>query len=1097
MPATAQRLLADYSSSTLKRARNYARQGRVFEIDADAGAECLTARVRGTRPRPYKVTVDWSSGYAESDCTCPVGFDCKHGAAALLTFFGTEEPVAGRRRTATARRKKTSAARAANGHDVALTQWLGRLDAAGERAQPERSAPSNESLIYLLDIKERPGPPCLRVAVCRVRRRKDGSYGAAKRYNPQNTLSGQRARCVSDADMEMFYRLMQASSEAAGEYSLDREGNAALLTSLLETGRCHWASAQSPPLHPAPAREGTWEWNLDETGGQRLMLAGGPCTVALPLAPPWYVDIESGECGALQTDVPGELARALLQSPRLDPDQVGRAGGQLAERLPPGIPRPRILEVEARPRSPRPVLRLGADKSELRAWYGNMAGAWAELRFDYDGNEISAADRRAHLDRMQGERLLRIERDERAERKANDALDEFVPFGGYGARKNAPAGAMTLGNEDQDWFDFIVDDIPRLERDGWRIDVAADFPLQSLSDQSFDIEVEEGEDWFGIGLGIVVNGERINLLPLLLKALAELPAHARTPEALWDDDVFPVPLSGERTLVVPVARIKPILATLIELYDTPPLTEEGRLKLNRLDAARLTDLDDIEGVHWQGGKALKALGEKLHNFNGIKQVAVPRTFHGQLRDYQRSGLDWLQFLRSYEFNGILADDMGLGKTVQMLAHLLAEKRARRTDRPSLLVVPTSLLHNWRNEAARFAPSLRLLTLHGADRGEKFSQIEDHDLVLTTYPLLPRDAEVLKEQPWHYAVLDEAQVIKNPRTKAARIACELQARHRVCLTGTPMENHLGEMWSLFRFLMPGFLGDSKQFRRLYRTPIEKHGDTERREHLARRVHPFLLRRTKQAVAAELPPKTEMVQSIELEGAQRDLYESVRLAMHKKVRDIVAAKGLTRSHIEILEALLKLRQVCCDPRLLKGRGKRRAAPSAKLERLLELVTGLLADGCRVLLFSQFTEMLGLIERALGRQDIRYAKLTGRTRNRAAPIERFQSGTVPLMLVSLKAGGTGLNLTAADTVIHYDPWWNPAVEAQATDRAHRIGQDKPVFVYKLICAGTVEERIQALQQRKQALLQGIYAQGQQQNATLSSEDLQMLFEPLSARS
>ena len=357
----------------------------------------------------------------------------------------------------------------------------------------------------------------------------------------------------------------------------------------------------------------------------------------------------------------------------------------------------------------------------------------------------------------------------------------------------------------------------------------------------------------------------------------------------------------------------------------------------------------------------------------------------------------------------------------------------------------------------------------------------------------RDAEPLSNHEYHVVVLDEAQAIKNPRARAGQVARTLRTRHRLCLTGTPIENHLGELWSLFHFLMPGFLWEQAAFRRLFRNPIEKGGDQSRQQWLARRVAPFLLRRTKAEVERELPPKTEIVRSIELEGAQRDLYETLRLAMHEKVRSEIARKGMERSHVIILDALLKLRQVCCDPRLVKLESARRVTQSAKLAMLMELLPEMLDEGRRVLLFSQFTSMLSLIEAELDSRSIDYVKLTGQTRDRSTRIDRFQSGAVPLFLISLKAGGTGLNLTAADTVIHYDPWWNPAVENQATDRAHRIGQDKPVFVYKLLTEGTVEQKIAALQERKKKLAEGVFVEGGKGAVKLNSKDLDFLFEPL----
>ena len=437
--------------------------------------------------------------------------------------------------------------------------------------------------------------------------------------------------------------------------------------------------------------------------------------------------------------------------------------------------------------------------------------------------------------------------------------------------------------------------------------------------------------------------------------------------------------------------------------------------------------------------------------------------------------------------------MGLGKTAQTLAHLLLEKQAGRLDRPALIVLPTSLIFNWKNEAARFAPGLAILSLHGPERKSRFAEIAHSDVVLTTYPLLWRDAAELTRQPYHVLILDEAQTVKNARSQGAEVVRKIVARHRLCLTGTPLENHLGELWSQFDFLLPGFLGSNQAFTRYWRTPIEKFGDTQRRDLLARRVRPFILRRKKEEVARELPAKTIIVRKVELVGGQRDLYETVRVAMDEKVREEIANKGFNRSQIVILDALLKLRQVCCDPRLVKARSAQKIKERAKLDLLMTMLPEQVEEGRRILLFSQFTSMLDLIEKELKLAGLDYALLTGDSRDREQQVRRFQAGEVPIFLISLRAGGVGLNLTAADTVIHYDPWWNPAAESQATDRAHRLGQDKPVFVYKLIVAGSIEEKILALQERKSELAERILSADRGVDAKFGRDDIAALFAPL----
>ena len=426
------------------------------------------------------------------------------------------------------------------------------------------------------------------------------------------------------------------------------------------------------------------------------------------------------------------------------------------------------------------------------------------------------------------------------------------------------------------------------------------------------------------------------------------------------------------------------------------------MRLSTLDSARLEELARGLELTWTGGEQLRETGRKLSQFGSVKKVQAPKGLQATLRDYQLDGLSWMQFLREYDLGGILADDMGLGKTVQTLAHILTEKEAGRLTSPALVIAPTSLMGNWQDEAARFAPDLKVLLLQGKERVDLFDQIDGADLVLTTYALLPRDEEQLRQHHYHLVILDESHYIKNTRSKAAQTAGSLNARHRLCLSGTPLENHLGELWSQFHFLLPGLLGDEKTFNTQFRHPIERQDDPVRRMLLNRRIRPFLLRRTKDNVAKELPQKTEMVRRIELSGPQRDLYETVRLAMDKKVRDEIDRKGVARSQIVILEALLKLRQVCCDPRLVKAMPakKNTAAVSAKLTDLMQMVEDLLQEGRKILVFSQFTSMLGLIEEELDARDIPYAILTGETRDRSAQVAAFQQGAVPIFLISLQA-------------------------------------------------------------------------------------------------
>jgi superfamily II DNA or RNA helicase len=630
---------------------------------------------------------------------------------------------------------------------------------------------------------------------------------------------------------------------------------------------------------------------------------------------------------------------------------------------------------------------------------------------------------------------------------------------------------------------------------GFRVSTAADFPVKvSAAPSALYATVDEtaGASWFNFDLGIEVDGERVPLLPILLRAL-ETPSFPLKPGAHeTDQTVWFAPVDEHRRVAVPVRRLRALLAPVLELAMDAEPDADGKLRLPRTRAGALILLDQIAASHRLiGSERLHSIAERYRNLALPSPPLLPESFAAELRPYQGEGLHWLSALRHYELGGILADDMGLGKTVQLLAHLCCQKAAGKLTHPAMVVTATSVLPNWRREAAKFAPQLRVLTLHGAQRNRDFESVDDFDLVLTSYTLLVRDRDLHAEHEYSIVALDEAQAIKNPKSLAATVARTLNAQQRLCLTGTPVENHLGELWSLLDFAAPGLLGDEKSFVRLFRTPIEKLGDHDCQLRLNRRIQPFLLRRTKEQVAADLPTKSEIIEAIDIGGAQRDLYESLRLHQHQRVQEAIHDRGVGRSGIIVLDALLKLRQACCDPRLLDLDSARSVEDSAKLSRLIEMLDELVVAGRRVLVFSQFTRMLDLIEPVLRERHIGFVRLDGSTRDRDDPVNRFQQGEVPVFLISLRAGGVGLNLTAADTVIHYDPWWNPAVEAQATDRAHRIGQDKPVFVYRLICTGTVEEKIQSLQARKAALADALLADGGGESLPITPDDIAALFD------
>jgi superfamily II DNA or RNA helicase len=814
----------------------------------------------------------------------------------------------------------------------------------------------------------------------------------------------------------------------------------------------------------------------------------GPESIApiLSIEPALYVDAASGECGPLELPCSLALLRQLWTQPPIAPEQVDSANEEIARDVGAAkLPRLRTIAAERQSIS-RPTARLVL-----------AAGPEAMLEFVYNGVPVDSRRLSSEgevVRQMAGDSLYEIPRDRDTESRLRARLRCAL-------ERSAPR--MQLFNElDRSaWLAFMLHEVPALKAEGWDVVADTGFPYCIAEPEDWHAALNRDttdREWFDLRLGVLVEGNFVDLLPALshfLQAEAGMELGERVPEGasycLVGEHLM-LQLEDGRYVALSTERVQRIAHTLVELFDRDGLNSRKALSLPVSHAARLAQLangPDALALKSEDASLLEVV-EDVAAGASVAAVQATAGFRGTLRHYQQEGLGWLQFLRRHRAGGILADDMGLGKTVQTLAHLMLEKEHGRLRKPSLIVAPVSVIGNWSQEVRRFAPDLTLLTLHGARRKETYGNIGYSDIVITSYALLQLDSEVLLAHRFYYVILDEAQTIKNPRAKVSQFARQLHAEHRLCLTGTPMENHLGELWSLFEFLRPGFLGDERHFDRHYRTPIEKKADRKRSQALVQRIAPFVLRRTKDVVAPELPPKTQIVESIVLDERQRDMYDSIRLTMHRRVREIIQQQGLARSHITVLDALLKLRQACCDPKLVRDDAETRSIPSAKLEWLQTVLPELVAEGRRILLFSQFTSMLEIIEQAVVALDIRYCMLTGETQNRAAVVERFQKGEAPLFLISLKAGGTGLNLTAADTVIHYDPWWNPAAEAQATDRAYRIGQDKPVFVYKLIAQGTVEEKILRLQEDKHALASQLYEAQGMMPAQLGAEDVEALF-------
>ena len=612
-----------------------------------------------------------------------------------------------------------------------------------------------------------------------------------------------------------------------------------------------------------------------------------------------------------------------------------------------------------------------------------------------------------------------------------------------------------LGRLPDDWDLFVPEDLVGTQVRGAPISVFA--------------KVSSGMDWLNVKLSYETEGVSAERSEIR-RALAEGKKYIKLSDGSF------APFDAD--------QIQAMMDREIEL-----ITAAGKSgKLSLAHAGRIQELLTQAAGSTVSGSA-KELFQKLSSIDEIEATKKPRNLKATLRPYQEAGLSWLKFIHSIGSGGVLADDMGLGKTVQTIALLLAIKQEEKSIR-TLIVAPTSVVTNWQRELERFSPSLKVALWHGADRKENLEAVREAEVVITSYALLRRDEEFLTTLDLSYAILDEAQHIKNPMSATAAAAKKLPAKRRLALTGTPIENRLSEIWSIFDFVSPGLLGALDRFEQKFARPIEQ-GDYKVAQRLRTTIHPFILRRTKNEVAKDLPEKLETDQVCDLTGEQRVVYQEVLREVRAQVMGEVEKNGLAKSQIHILAGLTRLRQAACDPRLLGLPRDYSDDDSGKLVALRELLANAVEGGHKVLVFSQFVQMLKIVERALKEDGVRYEYLDGSTKDRIERVDRFQNDpTVGAFLISLKAGGTGLNLTAADTVIHFDPWWNPAVEQQATDRAHRIGQSKVVSVYRLVAAGTIEEKILQLKAKKRELVASVLSEDAGGVKKLTKGDLEELF-------
>ncbi|MBA6251041.1 MULTISPECIES: DEAD/DEAH box helicase [unclassified Colwellia] len=1035
-----------------------------------------------------------------SYCDCYIGRDCKHGAALAQCFIHEHFD-------------QNSIATS----EKVIDKWLSRFQAQPSRYQPNSQ---QKSLLYFLKPNSYNEDDYFTLGIKSARPKNSGGWSSSlgSEFSASSLINSAYA---NNDDVAVLTELIRTNQYGDNIKYFD------LFERIIKTNRCFWQTSYdlNEAITLGDPIEAQWQWlALDNKLHTLKLVFMEPSTniLIIKAQPLCYYDEKNNCFGKINTNTQCDFEADLLNSPIFEEDKLPWVMNKLSMSL-----------GDAVQRLPKPKTEYSQEltKPEVHLHFSTPREAdpqsgFVKVNFSYQGNLVNPHNESVTVtpkkssendNENETDKKIKLYRDLTFEQAVIDKLTTLkftvqpkakrytFTNEDYLNKDKTPKFSMLMQGRYL-WHHFLHQEVQPLKNLGWHITFTDDFYYKALAtDSVFDAEViqTDDHDFFSLGLNLTIDGKKMPAFPILLGAIEQLPKSAlldREKEKLIaPDSPIYVDLENGDFVALRYQSVQPILKQFIELFMPNALNKNGTMELSRFQGHQTLSMLDDQGMIATGTSKLRNLADKLRDFQQVTTVPVPEGLNATLRTYQHQGLNWLQFLREYQLNGILADDMGLGKTIQTLAHLLIEKQQGRLTKPVLIVAPTSVIFNWANEIEKFTPQLSYRVLHGSKRQQHFDCFEGHenqvDIIITSYALITKDLALYSQQKFYYLVLDEAHYIKNTKTKLYQAFLTLKAQHKLCLTGTPMENHLGEFWAQFNFLLPGFLGGQRQFTKLFRTPIEKHGEQERKQLLNQRIKPFILRRTKDKIATELPPKTEIIQKLRIEGQQAELYESVRLAMDSRLKDIIADKGLKRSQIEVLDALLKLRQVCNHPKLLSLEGAKKVNQSAKLDYLMETLPEQIAEGRKILIFSQFTSMLALIEDELVAEGIDFVKLTGSTTNRQAVVDKFQEGEVPVFLISLRAGGVGLNLTAADTVIHFDPWWNPAVENQATDRAYRIGQDKPVFVYKYIIENSIEEKIQKIQQNKAELAKALLSEEVSDNKlSLTDDILGSLLAPLS---
>jgi SNF2 family DNA or RNA helicase len=738
------------------------------------------------------------------------------------------------------------------------------------------------------------------------------------------------------------------------------------------------------------------------------------------------------------------------------------------------------LQPKTKIKTPKPTLELEYQEFETSHFSSNSTvEIWAELEFEYptpkDSDNVVFLPDRKKEEKLQNE-LLELGFYFSPEKKvyiiegdsALDLLADKVTFS-----SNWKVVGLNSARKKMKFANLKLNVALDSSKEGPE---SADAGLSNI-------------DWFDCNISLMQNSTTVPISMLFKNQQSELGDK-------W------VKLDSGAYAEVPGGGIKQLRAMLGMLENNYRLSNKIKTKLSSAEAISLSNTQSRE-IEIQCDTKLRNLTKKVNSFDNIKAIATSKNFKGKLRPYQKDGLSWLSFLHTYEFSGILADEMGLGKTVQTLALLqhLKDSRSKKFtfDKPAMIVAPTSVITNWLHESARFSPKLKVLLLHGPQRKTKFKEIKDVDLVITSYALLRIDRYELEKNTFSYIILDEAQNIKNPQAATTRAAKAIKSQFRLALSGTPTENRPVELWSIFDFLMPGYLGSYDFFRNHIEKPILESGPgVQVARFLNTKTKPFILRRLKKDVEKDMPPKTESILRVPMTDSQKTIYAQILEEVRPKVLEAVKARGVAGASVSILAALLRLRQVCNHPNSIEAFKDLPGYDSGKLIALKELVLEALEAGRKILLFSQFREMLAIIKHWLIENEINHLYLDGQTSNRQELVDQFnKDDSIQLFLMSLKAGGTGINLTGADTVIIYDPWWNPAVESQAVDRAHRIGQKKAVSVYRLVTEDSIEQKIMELKAKKSQIVDALIDENGLSTIKLTKEDLESFFMPISVDS